>query len=384
MYTYTSVRNKKDYKYVDISPKIKTIKNGFILPWISTHEGGVMDYNGDFINSSRHAGSWLNIGGGYDLPIDYEVRHEKVVYLGFYIKHWGHYIIDCIGRYWSIEQLINIDKSYSFILLSRDENFIDGNYCRLLELLGIDYSRISICKKATQYDEVIIPDDIRSENENCSVQMRNLYKRISCQVNAELIIPEKIYFSRSLFRDAQKKEFGEDKIEKVFLENGFTPLYPERLSLDEQILCFRRAKEIACVNGTIPLNIVWATDNTELKLIVINKTSIPHNNLFWACAIAGKEPVYIDAWHEPIRGVPFNLGMGPYWLTFTDELEKYCKDNDFRYVTADKSKACYCNTLFKYYIVAMRNWLIIKKNLLISAIPFKKLIKEIFRMIIRK
>jgi len=64
MYTYTSVGSEKEYKFVDVSSKIRMIKNGFILPWISTHEGGVMDCDANFIDASRHIGTWLKIGGG--------------------------------------------------------------------------------------------------------------------------------------------------------------------------------------------------------------------------------------------------------------------------------------------------------------------------------
>jgi len=136
------------------------------------------------------------------------------------------------------------------------------------------------------------------------------------------------------------------------------------------------------VNGTIPLNIVWATDNKELKLIVINKTSISHNNLSWACTISGMKPIYIDAWYEPIKGVPFNLGMGPYWLLVTDKLEKYWKDNNYKYDTVNDSIESFLYTLFKYSFLAMKSWLIIKKNLVITRLPLKKEIKKILRMVI--
>lgn len=71
------------FEFVQVDPHYLAIKGGFILPWRSRHEGGVLDENRVFIESSKHVGEWLNIGGGYSLSEDYKVIHEKVVYLGF-------------------------------------------------------------------------------------------------------------------------------------------------------------------------------------------------------------------------------------------------------------------------------------------------------------
>ncbi len=169
--------------------------------------------------------------------------------------------------------------------------------------------------------------------------------------------------------------FRKKLIEKVFTENGFVTFYPEELSLEKQIAIFKQAKEIACVNGTIPLNVVWAIDNRALELIVINKTSIIHKNILWASKISGIQPVYVDAWYEPLKNVPFNLGMGPYWLKITEEIRKFWDDKGFKYNLDDvkeDSKKIY----YKYLNIAMKNWLILKKEKLIKYLPFKRKIKK--------
>ncbi len=63
MYTKNELYSKNGYKFVKIEPHYSTIKKGFILPWISRHEGGVLDEKKIFIEESKHVGEWLDIGG---------------------------------------------------------------------------------------------------------------------------------------------------------------------------------------------------------------------------------------------------------------------------------------------------------------------------------
>ena len=81
--------------------KLRIIKNGAILPFSFDNKGGVLDCQGNFVEESKGNG-WLKLGGFY--PIDSEIRHstEKVVYLGFCVKHWGHFIVECLGRVWTL------------------------------------------------------------------------------------------------------------------------------------------------------------------------------------------------------------------------------------------------------------------------------------------
>lgn len=381
MYTKNELYSNDYFEFVQVDPHYLAIKGGFILPWRSRHEGGVLDENRVFIESSKHVGEWLNIGGGYSLSEDYKVIHEKVVYLGFFIRHWGHFIIDCLGRLWNLDCFEGTQESYKYVFLSRDSNTIDGNYKKILNLLGIHDSQIIICSEPTQFDIIIVPDDIRSNNEQCTVQMVNLYRSIANRVDIDFQVPEKVYFSRRKFAGAKKKEFGEETIEEVFTKNGYLSLCPEELSAEEQIHVFKHAKEIACVNGTIPLNIVWAGDNKDLKLIVINKTSIIHKNMLWASKISGIQPIYVDAWYEPITNVPFNLGMGPYWLRRTNEIKKYWTDNGFEHILDFDEEEKLIEVFPQYLIIALKNWFILKKDKLIIHIPFKREIKQMLHKV---
>lgn len=67
--------------------------------------------------------------------------------------------------------------------------------------------------------------------------------------------------------------------------------------------------------------------------------------------------------------------MGPYWLKITEEIKKFWDDKGFKYNLDDvkeDSKKIY----YKYLNIAMKNWLILKKEKLIKYLPFKRKIKK--------
>mgnify|MGYP000243600874 CR=1 FL=1 len=78
-------------------------------------------------------------------------------------------------------------------------------------------------------------------------------------------IKEKLYFSRRKFGKAAATEFGEEYIEQCFNQNGYESLGPETLTLREQIYVWNHAEAIACMNGTIPLNVVFAKRRIKIN-----------------------------------------------------------------------------------------------------------------------
>lgn len=75
---------------------------------------------------------------------------------------------------------------------------------------------------------------------------------------------------------------------------------PEKLSLEEQIYIWNNADEIACINGTIPLNVVFSK-NKNLKLTVLNKTSISHENPYILLQFREIKADFIGVYKEPFK-----------------------------------------------------------------------------------
>ena len=92
--------------------------------------------------------------------------------------------------------------------------------------------------------------------------------------------------------------------------------------MSEQIFIWNNSKEIACINGSIPINIAFSM-NKDLKLVILNKTSLLHLNLYLYTLMRNANHTYIDAYYEPFKGYPKSLGEGPFLLFITNDLVKY-------------------------------------------------------------
>ena len=84
---------------------IQSVANAVILPYRrcshSTGLGGVIDETGVYVERSYLHGGLFEHGGSYDFDKSTIVKSDdRVVYFGYYLPHWGHFLIDCLGRMW--------------------------------------------------------------------------------------------------------------------------------------------------------------------------------------------------------------------------------------------------------------------------------------------
>lgn len=339
------------------SPRYKTVRNGIVVPckMKDNISGGVYDENMCFIQESVYQGGWLKRGGFYEFDKDtilYEHEDEKVIFLGFFVRHWGHYLVDCLGKFWIL--LHDDFQKYKICFLDNGIEHIDGNYLELIKMMEIDDDRIITINVPCKFKTVIIPEEGKNDfgysNEYKAV-FRHCIRKVNSMGNFQ--VPTKIYFSRTLFGDAMRKEIGENEIENLFRRMDYEIMYPEKMSLLDQILCFQNAEEIVCLNGSIPLNSVFASK--KLRLVVLNKTSLNHGNLAYVTEMMGIRPIYIDVYYEPIKGHPKYLGEGPFWIEVNNNLVQYIKETTNVKINISKRGI---RLYYQYYTIYLKNKII--------------------------
>ena len=93
--------------------------------------GGVVDENGQYVELS---GIPTRIWGSYVFP-KAEHRNETVVYCGFLVNHWGHFLVEAVTRLWyALENDTGVDK-YVFFLNENEQRELKGNYREFFRLL---------------------------------------------------------------------------------------------------------------------------------------------------------------------------------------------------------------------------------------------------------
>lgn len=157
---------------------------------------------------------------------------ETVIYIPVIPNHWGHFLLDCLCRFWFINDDKYKDYRIAFCGYNWSNNQVEGNYLELLHLMGIDDSRLIYIKDPCSFACVLIPEPTLGYT-IANSHYRNIIDTIIANVYKSEAIKklqpyEKIYFSRAHFwRSSMKKIekfLREQKPELLhhqkFLENG--------------------------------------------------------------------------------------------------------------------------------------------------------------------
>lgn len=332
--------------------KAEIISNVYVLPHKNKGSGwgvgGLLTNDKKYIRKSGFQSYWVDFGGEYDFS-DYTILGEgEYIWFGLFTEHWGHFLIDNISRLWYLNSKDIADAKILYV--SKSGNKISGNFLRLMELLGIKSDNLVLVNKPLKVDKIILPEYSKSDD-HYNEQFLSIFKKIS---ESEFLmidqVPEKVYFSRMKFKDAKKKELGEEQLEDFFCKNGYVILYPEELSLDTQINIWKSSKNIACINGTIPLNICFSMGNKP-DITVLNKTSLAHENLDELCQMFDQNIRYIDVYSRDFAGKVHSIGKGPFIMEVTPELINFANENDLLLPSVNKRNSELHKNIFFYKVI---------------------------------
>ena len=307
--------------------EIRTLPKGLILPQKQVENGpmwglgGVCDEQGTFVELSAYNGGWATHGGFYQWDEE-EYQDCDVVYFGMYFNHWGHFLIDLMGRLWYYVNHKGVKLAY----LGEEEP--QGNFLEVFSLLGIGQEDLIHVTKPTRFRNVIVPQFSCKSCEWYSDEYRSIFDSMIRRVEQENYAPaqfkdvKKVYFARTSFGKARGTEFGEETIVQWMESNGFTIIAPEKLSVRDQIYIWNQAEEIGCLDGSIPMGIAFS-NNPKLKLTVLHKTSLEHLNLELYLLMRPCDVKLLDVWHEPYKKYPKNIGAGPFLLHLGTDAKEY-------------------------------------------------------------
>ena len=303
--------------------------------------GGVVDAQGQYVPLSGIP-ERIHNSYSYENPV---CRDAKVVYCGYLVNHWGHFLVEAVTRLWYVlEQDPSIDK-YVFFLNENEERTIKGNYKEFFVLLGI-WDKLELISTPTTYREVVVPQIAFRCMHYYSPKFLAIFDAIAdnAAVDSSWSPYEKIYFTRSHFAKENGYEFGLDSLDDYFLRNGFQILAPEKIPLAQMIYYLRNAREIASMSGSTPHNMLFA--NSGQKLTIIERLVMNDDHQVCINRMRELEVTPIDASFH-LYPVDF---CGPYFLGYNRILEQYTQDQDMSAPQEQYTCAAYRERCFKQYM----------------------------------
>ena len=195
---------------------------------------------------------------------------QKFMYGENISLHYGHFLCESICRLWYLEQAEKLGilvigqprkaKSISDLKVSRD--FVD----EFMTALDLDSEQFLELTRPVILGEVVFPYP------SLSLYRREVFAchKLVPELVAEKLLPDKVsqteqplYFSRTKLKKANRSILGEDQLENILRERGFAIIYPEDLTLQEQIYLVNKHKYIVGTWGSSLHTIIFSLSDSK-------------------------------------------------------------------------------------------------------------------------
>ena len=316
--------------------------------------GGAVDDNFNEIRDSfilHGKNDSVYFGGKYEFTNnDIELLKGEYVYLGYIRNHWGHFLVDFCTRLWFFKHAK--DQKFIFIVDEKRTFSFIPQIKRFIELLGIDPLNIIFCNHILKIEKLLIPQQAYQTNKYVSKEYSNIFDVVRSNIlpTSNYKKFDKIYYSRKNFYKAKGTELNLELMDNFFEKNNFNIIYPETLSLDDQIAYINDSKELAMISGTLIHNLVFLNSSLANKTIyIINKTYIVNIMALDTLKIMNISPIMIDCYYSKY---PVSLGLGPFMLCPSICLHKVIKEKGLKsYDPLFDSDDYLIETISKYELV---------------------------------
>ncbi len=346
--------DKKWQKWFDKQTRNQYMRDVYINQYhngIIVNEGlrgfGVFDENFKFVKSAaqvrKNNGNFYPKFNHNDIPyVD-----ADAVFVGNVYPQFGHFLLEHMNRAYAA-----LDKKYKnmkYVLINNKSIQPVPEYMfTFLELLGVPRDNIIILEKTTRFRNVYVPDQGFNLPVFSSKKFGETFQKMAESVKPKKF--DKIYVSRAKLQS--RKTYGEEKVQKIFEKNGFKIIYPETLSLREQIAYMRGAHVLAgCAGTALHMSLFMKPGGTVIQ---IKRNTVFDDNAptqYLLNQTGNLDSVFINSSVETVRtGHGFSR---PQIIGVNDNMIRFFDDFGFKTTKKDLERddaafAEYENALVEY------------------------------------
>jgi hypothetical protein len=288
--------------------------------------GGVVDKNGKFVEISSH---WRTsardksyhqfICNSYEFSeSEVEFIDREAVYAGYCFNHYGHFLVEFAAR---LYEFIGKNSDAMCVFMHYHNSETPKFVMEFTDLLGIPRNNVLCIQKPTRFKKVIVPEQSSIIDHGYAPEYLNIIEAFKSAVTIPSPVGDKVYFSRTKFKsESMHFTIGEDIIEDSFRTKGFDIVYPETLSIAEQIAIVKGAKIFAGLNSSTTHNFIFASCGT--RALILNNFNIINKSQSIINGIVGGKITWIDAYYGFLPSMQW---PGPFWVTLNKNLQNALK-----------------------------------------------------------
>ena len=221
------------------------------------------------------------------------------------------------------------------VFVTEDKKFVMPGYAKqLLKFAGLHDDDIMVLDHSAIFRRLYIPQQSFHLNQYSSAYQVELYSTIAriCGGGVEKNSVDKIYLSRTKL--GAQRTYGEETVQHIFEKNGFRIIYPETMSVADQVACVKNCKILAGCAGTalhlaafmkpggtvIQIKRNSSVDDSSFPQNLINQTNKLNFVTIWGSVEARPSK------HN--TNIPQIIGVTPYMRKFFDDYGFDYNEND--------------------------------------------------------
>lgn len=304
------------------TPTVEVVDGGVIVPTtpqpagLSGHQpemhGGILRADGRPValaNLHRRGGP---VYAGITEPTDIAPAREldeELIYLGWtFPHHYGVFLLESLARTWFLREA---DPKLR-VAFYEPAKAPEGTARRILELMDIPRGRIFVPKQATRVRRISVPEPLYelylAAHERAVEPFRAVAERVLGTANPTPS-EQPVYVSRRRMTSDRRTIVGEAELEELLLQNKFRVVYPEKLTLDDQVRLFNQHADVFAGVGSAVHNVLFALNRPRLHLLT---PGVPEQDFFLVSAVAGAKTTFLNClgkWEGP--ATPLLLDVPP-------------------------------------------------------------------------
>ncbi len=184
---------------------------------------------------------------------------QEVIYGGLFHTHWGHFLLENLQRLWYAK-----NHNLPIVWCCNTSSFCAPSQFRawqseLFNALGI-YNKHIFLTEPTQFAKVHFPEPGTSIN----LYVHPEHVKFLGFYESKPIPGKYVYFSRSKVRSCT----NEDLIDALLKKRGWTIIYPETLSVTQQLKALNSAEVCFMIGGSAQHSLLL-TKNLQTRFIIV-------------------------------------------------------------------------------------------------------------------
>ena len=260
-------------------------------------KAGVYDTDGLVCESSLMDRHWTRVSVPYE---PHEIRacetihmSGEAVFCGLLFHHFGHFLLESTNRLWW--PLMEDFGGWFVFQNTRPGKDVPDFATRFFRLIGIE-DRVRVVETPLSFDRVIVPHRAlviqKSIHSHCRVPFLKAGQAAERHVRPSRAFARDaagLYVSRTHF--LKRRSFGERRLERAFLDEGYQIVHMEEHPLEQQILAVRNTMTIAGVAGSAFHSILFS--DARKQCVYICKDYNINSNFFMVDEVMNNDSVYV-------------------------------------------------------------------------------------------